>query len=181
MTVARDLISAARLARLIGVSESAVNALVRRGVLARVAPATFDRDESVQNYCAHLRLAASGVGQNPDGKAASLKSGALLRDAQRELTEVRIAAERRELLPKDFVFGIVEKIIWAFKGKFLELPDAVAARLSLSPADYKTLEAMIDDRLNAIAESDVVVKTLDELGLSHSLTPMTRERMEAAQ
>jgi hypothetical protein len=46
------------LARLFGVGETTIRALVRRGVIERARRGEFDGDECVRRYCAHLRLTA---------------------------------------------------------------------------------------------------------------------------
>lgn len=174
-----EVVNAADLARLFGVQVSTVARLAKSGVVVKIAPGLFDAEKSIRGYVDHLREIAAGRLEGGDAKAASLQSGALLRDAQRELTEVRIAAERRELLPKAFAFGLIERIVGGLRAAFLEIPAAAASRLNLSNADHDALENLIDEKLNELAEADFVVRTLDELGIPHSLMPMTRARFEA--
>jgi terminase small subunit / prophage DNA-packing protein len=89
--------TAVDLARLWGITRQAVNALVRRGVIAREGRG-FHREQATRLYCAHLRELAKGRGGENAIANATAERARLLK-GQADAVELKNATTRSEMLP----------------------------------------------------------------------------------
>jgi phage terminase Nu1 subunit (DNA packaging protein) len=70
----QETVTAEGLAHLFGVSAKTVRALARRGIVAKAGRNLFTLDDSIRNYCGHLRELAHGrkEGDGPASERARL-------------------------------------------------------------------------------------------------------------
>ena len=90
----QETVTAEALAHLFGVSAKTVRALAGRGTIAKAGRNLFTLDESVQNYCAHLRGLAHG---RKEGDTAPTER-ARLAAAQADAVELKNARARGALV-----------------------------------------------------------------------------------
>lgn len=103
-----------------------------------------------------MRAAAAGHhGANPDAKAASLASGAALRDAQRQLVEQRIMREAGELVRREDMMALLNRVVGDLKGLILSLPDIIIIKCDLPLEMRAQLEAIVDEELANVSARGV--------------------------
>src|SRR5689334_6011364 len=91
-------VSTSKLARALGISSREVQRRAEAGQLARVGYGKYALQESIRCYCAKLREEAAGR-QSRDGRFDVVTESARLKRSQRDLTDLRIAEMKGELLP----------------------------------------------------------------------------------
>ncbi len=121
-------ISSTSLANLLGVTGKTVRELARRGVVVRAGRDNYARDQSVQQYCAHLReLIASRGGETAIANATTER--ARLLKAQADAAEIKNEIARKEVMSAAEVTNGWSSILRHVRSGILATPGRVACRL----------------------------------------------------
>ena len=140
-------VTAEKMAEVCGLSSKSVATLARRGVMHRGARGKFDLESSVRAYCQHLREQAVGRKEGD----APMKDRARLAKAQADCVEQKTAIRAGRLLDSDTVAAQWTGACRCLRAGVLRIPRRAAARLGLSPAQTRELEAECRETLTALA------------------------------
>jgi terminase small subunit / prophage DNA-packing protein len=140
-------VSAEILARHCGLSSTVVASFARRRVMVRAGRGRFDLEASLRSYCQHLREQA--VGRKADD--APMNDRARLAKAQADSVEQRTAIRAGRLLDSDAVAAEWTGACRCLRAGVMRIPRRAAARLGLSPAQTRELEAECRETLTALA------------------------------
>jgi terminase small subunit / prophage DNA-packing protein len=147
-----NVVTVTVLADLFGVDRRTVNNLTKRGILVRKARG-YPLPENTRRYCDHLRKLATGRG-GEGAIATQTAHRARLAKAQADQLELKLAAQRGEVLDAGQVEATWSGIVRDTRNAMLSVPSRCAGRLPhLGKADI----AVIDDELRT---------ALTELGTS---------------
>ncbi|NOX41713.1 MAG: hypothetical protein GXP05_14770 [Alphaproteobacteria bacterium] len=141
------------LAALLGITANKIRLLVRDGVLRRVAPARYSRDDAVLAYVTYLRasLAVSGGLVAADAKLKAEKIRVAAAQAEKLETANKIA--RGETVRADFVVREWRGILGDVRAALLAVPSRCGAQLShLTAHDIAALDAEIRIALEGLAD-----------------------------
>jgi phage terminase Nu1 subunit (DNA packaging protein) len=143
-------ISTRDLARLLGVAERTVRDIAARpgGILVR-AGRGFDRDESVRNYCAHLRRAKTG--QRGEGVAMASEERRRLARLQADALELKIKRESGALIAESVVESEWAEIVTRVRNAILIEPERIGAELGLPRASVAVIDRHLRDALSGLA------------------------------
>lgn len=148
----------AQIADLLGVSGRRVDQLVHEGVAVRVEPGKFDAAQTVQNYIAKVSTKA-------EKQAAALDAEhelARQRRASADMTELRMAQMRGDLLPVDEVVFGWSHVLTNIRLAVLAVGPRLSQELGLSPEHTHAVDAELrraltdlsDDPLKSFASLD---------------------------
>jgi hypothetical protein len=119
---------------------------------------------------ARVALPALMRNEETDGLSLTQERAALAR-AQTELTELRVARERGELLDRSAVVGAWQSAISAARGRLLSIPTKVAGRVlaarTLAEAEA-ILQEQIHDTLTELSGFNGVPASRNDVGLETS-------------
>ncbi len=142
----------AELADLLGITANRVRTLTRDGVIKRLAPARYDRRQTVRAYCEHLREKASRKGLTAaDTDALTAEKLRVQRETADKLA-IANAASRRELVPVTEV-----RLEWTtaatdLRNALLAVPGRLQARLNLTPEQAAEADTEIRLALEGLAD-----------------------------
>lgn len=146
-------LSAATMARLLGIGQRRLRELAELGVVPR------DRGRyplnAVAAYCAHLREVAAGRrGEGDDGGALDLvQERARLARSQREAVELKTARDRGELVEAAAVRLGFTGMVTAARNHLRGMPSKAKARIpTLTVRDVEILEDLIAEALTELAD-----------------------------
>lgn len=138
-------------------SERRFYELLGEGVITRAGPGAYELELVREQYIEHLREAAAGRQAEP-GALDLAGERARLASAQADGQEMRNAAARRELLPREDVHMAVAGAFARVRAKLLGLPSKVAP-LTIgmkTPAAAKAvLEKHIHEALRELATTEI--------------------------
>ena len=146
-------------------SDRSVRDLVAKGILPAARKGALDVDDCRRRYLEHLRMVAAGRARDPagdiaDGDALDLEAErAGLARAQREGHELRNAATRLELLPRDAITRAVTAAFAHVRDRLSALPSRLAGPLARAtePAETRaTLARAVDEVLKELSETRIV-------------------------
>ena len=115
----QEAVTAEALAHLLGVSAKIVRALARRGVVARAGRNLFTLDESIRNYCCHLRELAHGHKTTETAPTERARLAA----AQAGAIELKNAKARGILVDSEAVAREREGICRTIRAGMLRVPN----------------------------------------------------------
>jgi phage terminase Nu1 subunit (DNA packaging protein) len=143
--------SAAALGRAIGISEQAVSAYARQGVIVRTGRGQYNFLASICGYCAHLRSIATGKGGNEAVAAAAAAERGRLAKAMADKVEQENAARAGRLVDAGEVEREWSSVLRTVRAGMLAVPSRCAARLPhLSPQDIGEIDAEVRQMLTEI-------------------------------
>ncbi|NOX41750.1 MAG: hypothetical protein GXP05_14980 [Alphaproteobacteria bacterium] len=150
-----DTIHESELAVLLGITANKIRLLGRDGVLQRIAPARYSRNNSVLAYVTHLRtsLASSGglVAADAKLKAEKIRVAA----AQAEKLEMLNKIARGETVRADQVVREWRGVLSDVRAALLAVPSRVGSELShLTAHDIAALDAEIRRALEGLAANE---------------------------
>ena len=134
----------------VGVTQPAVAALVRAGVISAAARGGYDLDACRLAYCSHLREQAAGRAGQPGAALDLATERARLAAAQAELIERKNARERGDIMSRAAVDGAVTALVTMTVARL----DRVGA--SVAGSDHKLrkrIEAAVNDALRELSET----------------------------
>jgi len=146
LTVIKD-----QLADLFDCSVQTISALQRAGIISPLPDGRYSLREASRALVKHYRAGAARWNETKSPREASLIASTRLKQLNCELAEIKLAAEKGELLPKDAI-----KARWAengnlFRTAILAIPAKLRGMLKLSPADFKRVERLCDATLLGLA------------------------------
>ena len=110
------------LAALLGITRQAIGDHVRSGVLRRSGRAQFLLAETVKAYCEHLRQHARQAGRPTQGGDALKQARTRLAEEQAELTALKTAQARNELISAAEVTRQWETTLTDIRAALLAIP-----------------------------------------------------------
>lgn len=151
-----EVVSAAALSDLIGVSPRSTTDLAKRGIIVRAAGRTgFLLRESLRGYAAHQRKLATGRGGEAGIVTATAQRARLIK-AQAEAQETKNARERGAVLDAGAVQAGWTDIVRQSRAAVLAVPARCQQRLPhLSAFDVDQIEFELRDALRALGEGGV--------------------------
>ena len=130
------------LARWFGISEGAVRALSRRGLVVKASRGEFKSEESIRTYCTHLREAVAAHGR--PAATGSGRDRARLAAAQADAIELKNARARGALVDAEAVAREWEGVCRTIRAGVLRVPRRAAARLPhLTPQDVRAIDCEV--------------------------------------
>ena len=132
-------------------SAGVIHELVARGIIVKLDRGQYDQNASTTNYLKHLRERSHQAG-NLTGNEAML-----LKRANRELAEARIAQVRGTVIDLEEAKAMVVSHARLWRAAFLGLPARIRQRLKLSIPVEEKIEAVIDERLEELAEETIAL------------------------
>jgi len=133
----------AKFAKEVGVSQQEISAHLAKGHLTRGASIKQWRLE----YAKHFRE-ISAQHKSEDGKVDAVKEGGLLKRAQREEIEIKLAQLRRELWPVNAIASVLDQHNTNAKNRWLSLPTTFKSICPhISPRDVDRLDSLVRENL----------------------------------
>lgn len=155
--------SAAQAARHLFLSERRFRELLDEEIIERAGRGAYDLDRVRRQYIEHLRSSAAGRG-GVSNEAALAAERIRLARGQADAQEMKNAAARRELLPRDEVHTAVGGAFARVRAKLLALPTKLAPVVlgMKTAAEVKQrLETGIHEALRELATTEVVAAPRD--------------------
>jgi phage terminase Nu1 subunit (DNA packaging protein) len=166
------LVTAAQLAKFLGVTVGRINQLTREGVLTRNEK-KFHLKSAVQAYCARLRETAAGRVTAMDGEEGAesfdpIQSGARLKTRQAEILEMKLAQARKEVISMEDAVAVMGDIVAIAKAKMLNLPATLQTQLhSLTAQEIGIIQREVKTILRELAQdADGAPEAIATLALS---------------
>jgi len=145
-------VTAAVVARWLGISQEAVQALARRGVVVKTGRGRYALEESVRRVLAHYRDLASDKG-NPASLADIRAQRIRLAKAAADSQELKNAALRGDLVEAGAVEREWSGVLRTVRAGMLAVPSRAAQRLPhLSAHDVGVIDTEVRDVLTEIGE-----------------------------
>jgi len=148
--------SAAALGRALGISEQAVTAYGRQGIVVKIARGQFEFVTSVQRYCAHLRevIAGKAGGEAVATEAAIARKR--LAEALAVKAELANAAAAGRLVDAAAVEAEWSGVLRTVRAGMLAVPSRCGARLPhLSAHDVGEIDAEVRAVLTEVGNESV--------------------------
>ena len=141
----RREITSASLQRLLGIGQSVLNDLAKRGIIVRgTKRGSYALEPSVVGYCSHLREIAAGRGGDAGGDAR-----ARLGSEQADLAEAKAARMRGETVNASDVEKQWTGKMREFRSRILSVPD----RVPLPLRERNVLTTELCDALTELADN----------------------------
>lgn len=149
-----ELVTAAVLARWLGVTPKTVRELAKRGVVVKAGRGLYVLEDSVRNVIADMRKTASARGD--EKSLASIRDEKIrLTRAQAQHAELRNAQLRGELVEAAAVEAEWSSVLRTVRATMLAIPSRAAHRLPhLTPHDLAEIDRQIRDALVEIADGN---------------------------
>jgi len=144
-----ELVTAAQLGTLLGLSVQSVIHYGNENVVVRVGRGQYDRDASVLSYCKHLRASASGRATPVAGDRARHEK------AKADTAEFKLAVSKGKYVLADEVGDEWADICRTVRNIMLAVPARVATRHRLSRDVVATIKAEISEGLTRLADDEV--------------------------
>ncbi len=139
-----EIITAERMAQLLGVTPKTVCELANRDVLVKGKRRGTYLMSSVARYCAHLRTVAAGR-----GSSAVVDARVKLAEGQADLATARAAKMRGELVEASEVETFWRGKLRAFRGRILAVPTRMRDLTARQSVTLSTeLRACLDELAN---------------------------------
>jgi phage terminase Nu1 subunit (DNA packaging protein) len=142
-----SLFTQAELARIVGVSGPQISDLVRRDVI----DIKRGRQQSIIDYCAHLREKAAG--RSGGGEHDLTEERARLAHHQANIAALDEQVKKKALIPFDVVVERWQEISANVRAKLISIPPQMAARCANSSKDEveRAAKDLIYQALNELA------------------------------
>lgn len=140
-------VSSQEIGRWIGISGQKVRMLSDKNIVVKLGRGKYDLEQSILNYCAHLREVAAGrMGRNKE--IDLVEENAKLKRAQREETELKIERLRGNLVDRAEIQPAFDTFGQIVRQHMLSMPSRARQRLShLTGHDEKVLQEIVRDIL----------------------------------
>lgn len=150
-------VSADQLADLLGVTRKTIGQYQSEGIITRLpgGQARYDCRAAVRGVAGHLRKGAAHQSSNKSAKEISLIEGGLWKQVNRKIAELKLEAEKANLLPREAVQEQWVKNAAAFKNAVLDIPTRIGSAMKLSASDRKRVEAICDGTLAELSEAAI--------------------------
>lgn len=113
------------LGELFGYSRRRINQFVEEGVLERQSPGRFLLAQSVKKYIDFIKLGKAGE-EEEEATAQYWEEKALHEKAKREMAELKLAKEKRQLHSSADVEFVMTDMLVTFRNRILSIPQKVA-------------------------------------------------------
>lgn len=148
-------VGAGDLGEWLGVSSQSIAAFANDGKVVRVSRGKYDLKASVQTYTAHLREVAAARG-GAAGVLDLVQERARLAKEQADGHELKNAALRGELLPRDEVEAEWTDIVRKLRSGMLAIPSRIRQRLGMDASATAEVDREIRDTLTVLGNDQEV-------------------------
>lgn len=145
---ARTEVDEQTLARILRCEPMTIRRYLRLGVIKRESNKKFPLFQSIGQVVEYLR----GLAGN-QGSGANMKAGAALKDAQRRLTEMKLAKLDGALMSMPEIEALWGDLAAATKWLFIAFPAKARAELGLDDAQQERLSVLAMNMLREVAFS----------------------------
>lgn len=140
------IVGSAEMADLLGFTTRRVSQLAKEGIVVRVAPGKFDATATIKN----MLHRASAKHEAEEAMRDLDRERARLAREQADGHQLKNAALRRELLPREKVEAEWSNILRKVRAGMLAVPSRVRQRVGLNAADADAIDREIRDALTAL-------------------------------
>jgi phage terminase Nu1 subunit (DNA packaging protein) len=159
------LVDVGALMALTGVSKQFIGELAKDGVVIKGGRGIYVLAQSIRNYIDSLRDRQKTLGDG-DTEINAAKELALLRQKQRELTQIKIDVETGKLVRVDHAVRLYSELAHDVKTTFLAMPTRMAQRLEGQSEAY-IYRALHDEVYFILEKLSAPVQLVDTAYMRH--------------